>query len=96
MQEVIKLKQCKDPLVQLETSRSSIKDLFKDLLNEMKGFKYQIVVKVLLNKQNQKIEFAPVNFNSTTKTVINFEYDLDKSFQEVLYRIDDQINEGSG
>ena len=47
----------------------------------MKGFKYQIVVKVLLNKQNQKIEFAPVNFNSTTKTVINFEYDLDKSFQ---------------
>ena len=36
----------------------------------MKGFKYQIVVKVLLNKQNQKIEFAPVNFNSTTKTVI--------------------------
>ena len=62
----------------------------------MKGFKYQIVVKVLLNKQNQKIEFAPVNFNSTTKTVINFEYDLDKSFQEVLYRIDDQINEGSG
>ena len=62
----------------------------------MKGFKYQIVVKVLLNKQNQKIEFAPVNFNSTNKTVINFEYDLDKSFQEVLYRIDDQINEGSG
>ena len=69
----------------------------------MKDFKYQIVVKVLLNKQNQKIEFAnqkiefpPVNFNSTTKTVINFEYDLDKSFQEVLYRIDDQINEGSG
>ena len=62
----------------------------------MKGFKYQIVVKVLLNKQNQKIEFAPVNFNSTTKTVINFEYHLDKSFQEVLYRIDDQINEGSG
>ena len=28
--------------------------------------------------------------------MINFEYDLDKSFQEVLYRIDDQINEGSG
>ena len=29
----------KDPLVQLEASKSSIKDLFKDLLNEMKGFK---------------------------------------------------------
>ena len=27
-----------DPLAQLETSKSSIKYLFKDLLNEMKGF----------------------------------------------------------
>ena len=41
----------KDPLVQLEASKSSIKDLFKDLLNEMKGFKYQITVKVLLSKE---------------------------------------------
>ena len=35
-------------IVQLEASRSSIKDLFNDLLNEEKGFKYQITVKVLL------------------------------------------------
>ena len=40
----------KDPLAQLETSKSSIEDLFKDLLNEMKGFKYQITVAVLLSK----------------------------------------------
>ena len=38
----------KDPIVQLEASKSSIKDLFSDLLNETKGFKYQITVKVLL------------------------------------------------
>ena len=38
----------KDPIVQLEASKSSIKDLFNDLLNETKGFKYQITVKVLL------------------------------------------------
>ena len=37
----------KDPLVQLEASKSSIKDLFKDLLIEMKGFKYQITMTVL-------------------------------------------------
>ena len=30
----------KDPIVQLEASKSSIKDLFSDLLNEAKGFKY--------------------------------------------------------
>ena len=35
----------KDPVVQLEASKSSIKDLFGDLLNETKGFKYQIFVK---------------------------------------------------
>ena len=34
----------KDPLVQLQSSKSSIEDLFKDLLDEMKGFKYQITV----------------------------------------------------
>ena len=37
-------------------------------------------------------EFAPVYFNSATKTVINSEYTLDKSFQEILYRIDNWIN----
>ena len=35
-------------------------------------------------------------FNSTTKTVINSKYDIDKSFQEILYRIGDWINEESG
>ena len=63
--------------------------MFKDLLDQTKGFKYQITVKVLLkkHKQNGDIEFAPVYFNSVTKTVINFKYDLSKSFQEVLYGI---------
>ena len=40
----------KDLIVQLEASKSSIKDLFNDLLNEIKSFKYQINVKVLLKK----------------------------------------------
>ena len=65
----------------------------------MKGFKYQIAVAVLLNKHkiNGDIEYVPVYFNSATKTVINSEkYDLDKSFRDILYRIDNWINEGSG
>ena len=79
-----------DLIVQLEASKSSIKDLFNDLLNETRGFKYQITVKVLLQKYkpNGEIEFAPVYFNSSTKTVINHKYKLDQSFQETLYRID--------
>ena len=38
----------KDPTVQLEASKSSIKDLLHDLSNETKGFKYQITLKFLL------------------------------------------------
>ena len=72
--------------------------MFSDLLNETKGFKYQITVKVLLKKCNLKgeIEFAPVYFNSTTKTVINHRFRLENSFQEILYMIDVWINNGSG
>ena len=40
----------RDPIVQLEASKLSIKDLFSNHLNETKGFKYQITVKVLLKK----------------------------------------------
>ena len=73
----------KDPLAQLEASKLSIEDLFRDLLNETNGFKYQITVKCLLSKhkENGGIEFAPAYFSSTTKTVTNLEYYLDKSFQ---------------
>ena len=80
----------KDPLVQLQASKSSIEDLFKDLLNEMKNFKYQITLTVLLSevKTDGNIEYSPVYFNSITKTVISSEVNLDKSFQEILYRID--------
>ena len=40
----------KYPIVQLEASESSIKDLLNNLLNETKGFKYQTSVKLLLKK----------------------------------------------
>ena len=88
----------KDPLVQLEVSKSGIEDLFKDLLNEIKGFKYQITLAVLLSKikTDGSIEYSAVYFNSTTKAVINSdEFGLDHSFQEILYRIDNLINQGS-
>ena len=88
----------KDPIVQLGTSKLSIKDLFSDLLNETKDFKYQITAKVLLKRCKfiGEIEFAPVYFNSVTKTVINHRFRLENLFQEILYMIDVWINNGSG
>ena len=67
-----------------------LKILFGDLLNETKGFKYQVTVKFLLKKckPNGEIEFAPVYFNSWTKTVINNRFKAEDSFQEILCMID--------
>ena len=72
--------------------------MFNDLLNETKGFKYQITIKVLLKKYkpNEEIEFTPVYFNSSTKTIINNRFKLRHAFQEILYTIDAWINKGSG
>ena len=62
----------KDPLSQLEASKSSIKDLLNDLLDEAEGFKYQNYRQNLVKKyKGTKIEFSPVNFSSAIKTVIN-------------------------
>ena len=72
--------------------------MFSDLLKELKGFKYQITVKILFKKYklNGEIEFRPVYFNSVTKTVTNHMFRLEKSFEETLYMIDVWINNGSG
>ena len=43
----------KDPIKQLEASKSSIKDLLSDLLNETKGFKHLIPLKVMLKNTSQ-------------------------------------------
>ena len=75
----------KDPFSQSQASKLGIKDLFNDLLDERKGFIHQITVKVLLKKyKDTDIEFFPVYFISTTKTVINHKFDLEKAFQEIL------------
>ena len=72
--------------------------MFIDLLNQLKGFKYQITVEVLFKKykHNREIEFRLVYFNSVTKTVTNHMFRLEKSFEEILYMIDVWIDNGSG
>ena len=47
-------------------------------------------------KPNGENEFAPVYFNSVTKTVINHKFRLENSFQEMLYMINVWLNNGSG
>ena len=52
----------KDRIVKLEASKLSIKNLFSDLLNETKGFKYQITVKVLLKNTSTKEKLNLLQF----------------------------------
>ena len=66
----------KDPMVQLYSSKLCIKDLFKVLLYEMKGFKCQITLHVTLkkNKLKDKTEYtecAGVYLNVFVKIVTN-------------------------
>ena len=88
----------KDVITQLEGSEMSIKNLFKDLLMEMKGFKYQITLNVLLDKvkSNDFIEYSAVYFNSLTNTVIGKKYHLNKCFNEIIFKLKNWISHGSG
>ena len=85
---------------QLYSSKSCIKDLFKILLHGMKGFKYQMTINATLCKRKiiGDTEYANLYFNSFAKIVINYDFEhlIDKSFEEIFYRIDNWINEGSG
>ena len=84
----------RDVVVQFEVS---IVELFKDLLIELKGFKYQITLAVLLSKviNSGSIEYSPVCFNSLTKRVINNRFVLDQSFQEIIHSLDNWISHES-
>ena len=92
-----------DPIKQLEASKSSIKDLLSDLLNETKSFQYQITLKVTLKniKPMEKLNLdhfilIQKKTKNKKKTVKNLKFSLENAFQEILYRIDNWINEGSG
>ena len=88
----------KDLSVQLTISKPSIEDFFKDLLDEIKDFKYQITLKISLSKykENANGEFTTTYVNSTAKAVFKSKYDLDKYFQKVFNKIDNWISEGHG
>ena len=64
----------------------------------MKGFKYQITVTVLLSKYkgNGDIEYVSCLIQFCLFLIKSDKYGLDKYFQEILYRIYNWINEGSG
>ena len=60
MSNKVQIVEREDPIVQLKASKLSIKNLFYDILNETKGFKYQITVKAVL-KNTRSMEKLNLN-----------------------------------
>ena len=88
----------KDQITQLKSSEISIENVFKNLLMEMKGFKYQITLQFLLSKVKSRdcIEYSTIYLNSLTKTRIGKKYYLDQCFNEIIFRLENWISHGSG
>ena len=93
-----------DPLSQLRASKSTIKELFKELLVELHGFKFIITLVVILTKDHikndgtEETEYVTLYFNSLPKLVINedFRDSIDLSFEEIINKIQNWIKDGSG
>ena len=80
----------------LDLSKTSINELFTDLLREKRGFKYFITARVTLKKrQGNNFIIKRPYFNSKIKTVINDRYFTEDSFEELINRIDQWTSEGS-
>ena len=92
--EIINNKNLSDSLV---ISKPAIKDLFSNLLRDKNGFKYVLTAKISLKKHinNNEPKDDTVYFNSLIKTVINWRYHLNDSFEEILNLLDIWINESS-
>ena len=87
----------KGVVIQLKSSGIALQELFIDLLIELKGFKYQIALSVLLSKVKSRelLEYSTIYLNLLTKTVIADKFYLDQCFNDVAFRLENWISHGS-
>ena len=77
-----------DPLF---LAKSSIIDLFSDLLQEKKGFKYILSTKITLkiwNNATNTYDIESVYFNSKVITVTNKKFNLNSAYEELKHKLD--------
>ena len=89
-----------DPLIQLQNTRSVIKNNLLKVLNEMKGLKFNETLKITFEKQkgDELIE-KEAYFNAKSQTVTNDAYIdnlLQITQQQIVNMIQQWISEGSG
>ena len=93
------IKNDKDPLVQLNTTRLAIAHFLKQLLPQMKGFKFIETLKITFKQQvGDEIIKQIGHFNSKPKTIINpqdLTPALDVNVEQIMNTIHKWISQGS-
>ena len=80
-------------------AKRSIIDFFKDLLEERRGFKYILSVRVVLKKWDNVTNsyyIDTIYYNSDSITVINTRFNLAEAFETLKHRLSIYSDEGSG
>ena len=72
-------------------AKSSIIDLFKDLLQEKRGFKYTLSTTITLkicNNATNTYDIEDAHFNAKAITVTDQRFNLNKAYEELKHRLD--------
>ena len=89
-----------DPLVQLQTTRQSIKDNLKKVLEKMKGFKFNETLKITFEKQKGDGWIEKTAYFTEKPQTITNEAEVAKALQKtqnyIINKIQQWISEGSG
>ena len=94
--EVIDNTSLSDSLV---LAKRSINDLFRNLLREKTGFKYNLVTIVTLKRWNNAInryDIETVHIKTKAITVTNQRFNLNSAYEELKHRLDIWVGLGSG
>ena len=80
-------------------AKRSIKDLFRDLLREKRGFKYNLATIITLQRWNNAIDsydIEKIYIKTKAITVINQRFNLNSANEELKHRLDIWTGLGSG
>ena len=90
-----------DPLRQLNETRSVVRKIIRTQLEEMKGIKYMVTLKITLEKQldSDRSTHKTAFFNYTAATVVNdgdVRSTMPEAIESIMNRIAVWLSEGSG
>ena len=80
-------------------AKRSINDLFKDLLREKRGFKYNLLTEITLKRWNNATNSYDIithHIKTNAITVANQRFNLNSAYEELKHRLDIWTGEGSG